>query len=94
MKLSYSPQDIQDLKRLRAFIAEHNPQVAQQIAKKLRLDIQKITKFPSIGAPVEMAPDPKRIRDLIRGNYVIRYLVLEERIVVLRIWHERENRSE
>jgi plasmid stabilization system protein ParE len=94
VKLSYTPEAIQDLERLRTFIAEHNPQAAKRISNKLRSSIQKLTEFPNMGVPVELAPNPKLLRDFMRGNYVVRYLALEDKIIILRVWQGRENRSE
>jgi hypothetical protein len=36
---------------------------------------------------------PEEMRDWVTGDYVARYLLLHDTIVVLRIWHGRENRS-
>ena len=35
---------------------------------------------------------PEEIRDWPIGDYVVRYLITEERIVVLRVWHGKEQR--
>jgi plasmid stabilization system protein ParE len=94
VKLSYTPEAIQDLVRLRAFIAEHNPQVAKRLSDQLRSSIQKLTQFPNMGVAVKLAPNPKLLRDFIRGDYVVRYLVLEDKVIILRVWQGRENRSE
>ncbi|MCP4238392.1 MAG: type II toxin-antitoxin system RelE/ParE family toxin, partial [Aestuariibacter sp.] len=40
---------------------------------------------------VERAFEPQRIRDLFVGNYIVRYLIGDGEIVVLRIWHGKEN---
>lgn len=37
------------------------------------------------------APDSEQIRDLYIGNYAVRYLIAEEIIYILRIWHNKEN---
>ncbi|MCP5035707.1 MAG: type II toxin-antitoxin system RelE/ParE family toxin, partial [Actinomycetia bacterium] len=35
--------------------------------------------------------DPEQIRDLYVGNYTVRYLIINEVIYILRIWHGKEN---
>ncbi len=90
MRLEYSREAITDLKRLRAFIAEHNPTAANRIAAELKQGIQSLTSHPKLGHDVPQAPDSETIRDLVLGKYIVRYLLLQERIVVLRVWHHLE----
>lgn len=90
MKLVYTDEAIKDLKRLREFIAVHNPSAAARIAAELVGKIELLPDFPKMGAPVEMAPEPDSIRDMIFGKYVIRYSVHASAIIILRVWHELE----
>ncbi len=92
MKLSYSREAIIDLIRLREFIASKNPDAAQKIAKSIRKGIAQLKTFPYLGVEVELAPDPEMIRDLIIGNYIARYLVLQKHVYILRVWHHKEER--
>ena len=84
MNLRFSPEAIDDLVRLREFIKEKNPAAAQRIAKDLLLGLEKLKVFPEIGLKVERAFEPQRIRDLFVGNYIVRYLIGDGEIVVLR----------
>lgn len=93
MKLVYSEQAVEDLVRLRAFIAEKDPHAAARVATELIARIENLRLFPTVGRTVELAPDPKVIRDAIFGKYVIRYTTHTETIVILRIWHHYENRD-
>ena len=90
MKLIYTPESIEDLKRLREFIAIKNPQVASKIGNTLLTSIRKLKDFPRLGVEVNAAPNPEIIRDLVVGNYIARYLVLESAIHILRVWHHKE----
>ncbi|WP_428353768.1 type II toxin-antitoxin system RelE/ParE family toxin [Methyloprofundus sp.] len=94
MKLSYSPESINDLIRLREFIEMKNPQAAKRIAKSLRKGINELKSFPYMGVKVEKAPKPDLVRDLIIGSYTARYLIRLKEITILRLWHhkEKENR--
>ena len=94
MRLGFTPEAIGDLQRLRAFIAEKNPAAAARIAERLVTGIDRLTTFPALGRPVDQAPDPERIRDLILGDYTVRYLLLDSAILVLRLWHQREDHPE
>ncbi|HLD65203.1 MAG TPA: type II toxin-antitoxin system RelE/ParE family toxin [Pseudomonas sp.] len=91
MKLVYSEQAVADLVRLRAFIAEKNPQAAARMASELISRIEHLCLFPAMGRPVELAPDPQAIRDAIFGKYLIRYRAHAEVVVILRIWHHYED---
>ena len=94
MKLSYSPESIHNLIRLREFIEIKNSQAAKRIAKSIKKDINELKSFPYIGVKVEKSPNPDLVRDLIIGSYTARYLIRPKEITILRIWHhkEKENR--
>jgi plasmid stabilization system protein ParE len=51
--------------------------------------------MPRLGRTLAV-PDSgaKDLRELVLPPYVIRYLVEPERIVILRLWHDREDRAE
>lgn len=89
MKLVYTDEAIEDLKRLREFIAIHNPSAAGRIAAELVGKIDLLPDFPNLGTPVEMAPDS--VRDMVFGKYVIRYSVHASVIIILRVWHKLED---
>ena len=90
MKLVYTDEAIEDLKRLREFIAAHNPSAAARVAAELVSKIELLPDFPRMGTPVEMAPVPDSIRDMVFGKYVVRYSVHVSAIIILRVWHELE----
>ena len=90
MKLVYTDEAIEDLKRRREFVAVHNTSLAGRIAKELVRKIGLLRDFPKMGTSVEMAPVPDAIRDMVFGEYVVRYSVHVSAIIILRIWHELE----
>ena len=95
MKLAFSREARDDLVRLRAFIAKHNPAAAERIARRLILGIERLVRHPRLGRRVTVAPGetaPEEIRDWLVGDYVVRYLITAYRIVVLRVWHGKEQR--
>ena len=94
MKISYTPEAIADLSRLREFIEIKNPVAAQRIANELLIGIDKLKVFPKMGIQVLRAPQPELIRDLFVGNYMIRYLIKDDNIIVLRLWHGKENEKD
>jgi len=92
MKITYTPEAIDDLIRLREFIEGKNPQAAQRVAHAIKKKIKQLKTFPLLGVGVEEAPDPEMIRDLITDNYIVRYLVYSSEVHILRIWHHKERR--
>ncbi len=94
MRIEYTGVAIQDLIRLRAFIAEHNPQAAKKDRKKLPAGIKGLAREPRLGHPVMVAPDPEKIRDLILPPYIVRYTLLSQSLLILRIWHHKEERED
>ncbi|GJM04551.1 MAG: plasmid stabilization protein [marine bacterium B5-7] len=91
MKISYAPEAIEDLTRLREFIEIKNPLAAQRIANEMLTGIDKLKIFPKMGIRVAKAPDPELIRDLFIGQYTVRYMFNNQDIVILRLWHDKEN---
>ena len=87
MKLVYTDEAIDDLKRLREFIAVHSPSAAARVATEMVSKIELLPDFPKIGTPVEMAPVPDSVRDMVFGKYVVRYSVHASAIIILRVWH-------
>jgi plasmid stabilization system protein ParE len=55
----YTPEAIEDLKRLREFLAEKNPGAAQKIGNELAAGIAVLKEFPKLERKVAKAPDPE-----------------------------------
>ncbi|TCZ78547.1 type II toxin-antitoxin system RelE/ParE family toxin [Lysobacter sp. N42] len=90
MRLVYSPEAVQDLVRLRQFIAEKDPAAAARIAAELVGRIEQLLTFPEMGRPVPQSPEPGAVRDFVFGSYVVRYTVHPSALAILRIWHQLE----
>ncbi|MQM38296.1 hypothetical protein KBTX_02306 [wastewater metagenome] len=93
MRRVYAAEAIEDLSRLRAFIAEHDPNAAGRVAAELLERLETLPRFPRMGRPVAAAPEPETVRDMVFGRYVVRYSVHRETLVILRVWHELEGRG-
>lgn len=91
MKIRFTAEAVQDLERLRAFVATKNAHAARRIAAELLDGIKNLAIFPNMGLPVARAPNPKAIRDLFVGNYTVRYLKEVRTITILRVWHDKES---
>lgn len=91
MRIRYAPEAVADLRRVVDFVEAENPFAARRIALDLQEGVDRLKQFPKIGLPVLKAPDPEQIRDLYIGKYTARYLIADEIIYILRIWHNKEN---
>ncbi len=90
MKLTFSESSIADLERLREFIAKNNPEAAERMSLRLRQLIGNLILHPDMGRPV---PELPNVRELVAGNYVVRYMREEDTVVILRVWHGKEYRD-
>lgn len=94
--VKWLPEAISDLSRLREFISVHNPDAARRAAGRIREAVKKLSKFPFVGIPV-LEMEEQQFRDLFvafgHAGYWLRYTVAEDAIIIIRIWHGREERS-
>lgn len=94
-RLRWFPEAVSDLARLRHFIHIHNPDAAGRAAARILEGAQKLLAFPSVGRPVQDIDRPQ-LRDLFipfgQAGYWLRYAVTESEILIISIWHGRENR--
>ena len=96
MKLVYSPEAVVDLRRLHDFVAEQNPLASRRLAKAVRDGVRRLKQFPRTGRRVRQSADvwaPEEIRDWVTGTYIARYLLLDDTIIILRVWNQKENQT-
>ena len=90
MKLGFTAKALEDLERLHEFVAENNPAAAKRIRDQLLASFQTLLEQPKGGKPVKSLP----VRQWVTGDYVIRYVLDgEQNLIIVRIWHGREERS-
>jgi plasmid stabilization system protein ParE len=90
MKIFYTQSSIADLRRVHQFIVQNNPAAANQIAIKIKQAIEHLQAFPLLGKEVKETKSHISLREIVTGNYLIRYAVFEHEIHILRIWHGKE----
>jgi plasmid stabilization system protein ParE len=91
MKLQFTAKALEDLERLHEFVAQKNPAAAERIRNQLLETFQTLIKQPTGGKPVKSLP----VRQWVAGDYVIRYLIEnEQNLIIVRIWHGREDRPD
>jgi toxin ParE1/3/4 len=90
VKLRFTGRALDDLSRLRAFIAKDNPQAARRIGQALHGSIRHLVDHPQMGEALEATPG---VRRWVAGPYVVHYTIDGQDLTVLRIWHGREQRT-
>jgi plasmid stabilization system protein ParE len=81
-----------DVGRLSGFLAPVAPAVAASVAQLLTSAPNRLLGFPRIGERVESYM-VKEVRKLSVNQYVMHYEIKDNEILILRIWHSREDRS-
>ena len=71
MRITYTPEAIDDLKKLKKFIEVKNPLAAQRAEIFILKGISQLKEHPYLGVEVQQTPDPTMTRDLIIGNYLL-----------------------
>ena len=80
-----------DVGRLGGFLAPVAPVTAAKVAQTLISSPNKLIDFPRIGQRAE-GYSTREVRRLIVSHYVMHYEIIGNEIVILRIWHSREDR--
>lgn len=90
MKLLFTEQAVDDIVRLREFIAEKNPKAAKRISAQLIDHIERLMDQRQLGHVLEALPD---VHEWVARDYVVHYLVSEQKLIILQIWHGKEDRT-
>ena len=91
MELKGAPAARRDVLRLYSFLDPVNPRAAAKVMQRLIAAPQRLLEHPRLGGCLEEF-SPQEVRRIFVGPYELRYQVNEGQIVVLRIWHGREDR--
>jgi plasmid stabilization system protein ParE len=92
MNLEWSPESSEDLSRLHDFLAPVNPRAAAEAVQMLVRAGLQLPGMPRIGQRVEDFGVREVRRVIVEGRYELRYEIVGERIIVLRVFHAREDR--
>ncbi|MGE4290614.1 MAG: type II toxin-antitoxin system RelE/ParE family toxin [Desulfovibrio sp.] len=89
MRIRFSPESVEDLKRLHDFLARHDSEVIRTTVLNLKSAISRFAEMFHIGRPLE---DIDEAREFGFGRYVVRSLAKSEAVYILRFWHTKESR--
>lgn len=92
MNVHWTGKASSDLARLYEHLRPVAPEAAARIVRRLAKSPGRLTEHPRIGERLD-AYAPREVRRIIVGDYELRYEIADATIVILRLWHCRENRS-
>jgi toxin ParE1/3/4 len=92
--ISFSPDAIADVERLRTFLDETNPGAARRAVAAIFMAIERLQEFPELGIITADADLRQIVVRFGAAGYIVRYAVLVKTadIFITRIWHSREAR--
>lgn len=93
--VKWLPESVADIQRLHSFLEQIDAQAAARAASCILEGVSLLKQSPNIG---RLMPDETGRRELFvpfgAGAYVLRYkLESETTVVIIRVWHSRENRG-
>ncbi|PZO55158.1 MAG: type II toxin-antitoxin system RelE/ParE family toxin [Alphaproteobacteria bacterium] len=92
LRVELRPAAERDLDRLVVFMAKLDERAADRRERWLRESIRKLGDRPLMGRPGPRSSLRERVLKYGRSSYLVRYRVTDEALVVLRIWHGKEDR--
>ncbi len=91
-QLTWSPAALQDIARLRAFLAAKSPDTARRAVSTIRQGVLLLSRHPEAGRP--MADMPPEFREWLisfgAAGYLALYRYDGSQVVILTVRHTRE----
>lgn len=91
MALRWTKQAHNDLVRIHEFLQPVDPAAAARLVRAIVARVRRIPAHPRLGQSLA-AFSPREVRRIVIGNYEIRYELDKQDVIVLRLFHAREDR--
>jgi toxin ParE1/3/4 len=86
MKLLINPLVVTDLKEIRDYISEDNPDAALRTINEIYKGFETLQQFPNIGADLAKRVTFKTdYKYFVHGNYITIYRVKKEQVEIYRV---------
>lgn len=93
-KIIWRERALEDIDCLYGFLVEKNEEASRRAAQTILQGSSLLEEAPRLGRP--MADDTNR-RELFfpfgSGFYVLRYFSASDAVIIVRVWHGREDRK-
>jgi len=96
LKLVFLPEAVEDIDRLYDFLLASSPVSAQKAMLAIDEGITLLLDSPYLGVKMQNRPEYRQLFvPFGKSSYVLRYRIHTEQdtLVVVRVWHGRENRD-
>lgn len=91
VEIEWSEDALRDLERFAAFLHEHHPDLASTIARAVIGKAQVLSELPRLGRPIAGRGEYRQlVLQVLNAPYVFQYRFADDRIVILRVFHGRE----
>ena len=95
MENRWVPEAADDLERLYHFLEEKSIEATEKAIEAIMASAEMLAENPRIGKPFT---DGTHRRELFipfgAGNYVLRYIIDRDAVVIIRVWLCRESRQD
>jgi toxin ParE1/3/4 len=92
-QVAWRERALEDISRLHDFLYDKDHEAASRAAQVLRQGGSLLETSPRLGRPMA---DGTRRRELFMpfgtSFYVLRYFLHDNTVIVIRVWHSKENR--
>ena len=91
MRIRWTAEARSDLARLYECLALSNVAAAARAVQLLQAAPARVRDHPRLGSRLDRYA-PREVRRLFIGDYELRYEIQADTIIVLNLWHTREDR--
>ena len=92
--IEWSPDALADLERFAAFLQEQHPELAGIVARAIIDKAQVLSAFPRLGRSIAGREEYRQlVLQVLNAPYLFQYRFDGSRLVVLRVFHGREQRG-
>ena len=88
--LVWSPEAVEDIDAIAAYIERDSPWYARAVASKIVETAESITEYPELGRMVPEVDDPA-IRERLVHRYRVIYRLDEARVLIVAVIHGRQD---
>ena len=94
VKLEWSAPALADLDRFAQFLQDRYPHLASIVAAEILAKTQVLAVHPALGRTIRGRSDYREmLLRILNATYAVRYAYDGERLVILRVFHGREERE-
>ena len=94
MKIEWSAAALADLGRFEDFLRERHPALSTVVAREIISKTRALSEHPLLGRALAGRQAYRQvILRVLNARYVFQYRVMEDRLVILRVFHGRESRK-